>query len=205
MRFLLGILAALPACLHPAWASTPQALNPYNQNTIDNDTITLYYNGTGPVPGYNLKSPIPKPITPLTNPSVIAQYFYTELGGIINGSAISDKCTKCIASVELMHLAAITQPVSTVTNLLIQLCEAIPAFQDTIYAQTCFEEFSGKGDLGPYMAQLFSKMSVATGDMQAWCWFYYACDLPPAVDIEESLYFDPKPDSANTGPAPSGM
>lgn len=67
------------------------------------------------------------------------------------------------------------------------------------------EEFSGIGDLGPYMTQLFSKMSVATGDMQAWCWFYYACDdLPPTVEIEESLYFDPKPDSANTAPAPSG-
>lgn len=137
MQLVSTVAAALLAHVPFTCAVTPQALNPYNKNIVDNNTVTLYYNGTGPVPAYDLKSPKPKAIPPLTNSSMIEQLIYAELSGIINGSAIPDKCSKCIASVELMHFAALTQPVSTVTNLLIELCEAIPAFQDTIYAATC--------------------------------------------------------------------
>ena len=70
-----------------------------------------------------------------------------------------------------MHKAANREPVSTVVNLLIRVCEAVPAVQDEIYAKTCYEEYSGIGDIGPYLTQLFSKMEKATGDMQAFCFF----------------------------------
>ena len=202
MHSLLWLLAAAPM----TFAATPQALNPYNQNTIDNGSITLYYNGTGPVPPYDMLSPVPQPITPLNNTAMVEEYFYQAIFDVTNGSYYSDDCTKCITASNIIHLAAITQPVSTVQTLLIQLCEAIPAFQSTIYAKTCQQEFAGIGDIGPYYAQLFSMMSVATGDMQAWCYFYYACpSFPSGVEIDESLYFDPKPDSANTVPTPSGQ
>lgn len=48
--------------------STPQALNTTNTNLIAQAPggPVLYYNGTGDVPGYQLSSPDPTPITPIT-------------------------------------------------------------------------------------------------------------------------------------------
>ena len=75
----------------------------------------------------------------------------------------------------------------------------------SIYAATCESEFAGIGNTGGFYAQLFAKMSLATQDMQAWCYFQYACDeLPPVITIDESQYFSPKPASAPKTPAPSG-
>ena len=203
-------VGAISGLLHGANAavnSTSQALNPALTNLIPQAPggPVLYYNGSGPVPPYNETSPIPTPITPLTSTSVIEDYFFNEISGLINGTSVTDNCTQCIIGVELMHLAAITQSVQTVTNLLIRACEAIPAFYDTIYAATCYEEFSGIGGLGPYWAQLFSKMSLETQDMQGFCHFLYdVCDAPPTIEIDEGLYFSPKPESANVAPEPSG-
>ena len=187
--------------------STSQALNPALTNLIPQAQggPVLYYNGSGPVPPYNETSPIPAPITPLNSTSMIEDYFFNEISGLINGTSVTDNCTQCIIGVELMHLAAITQPVQTVTNLLIRACEAIPAFYDTIYAATCYEEFSGIGGIGPYWAQLFSKMSLETQDMQGFCYFLYGvCERPPTAEINEDLYFSPKPEAANVTPEPSG-
>ena len=113
--------------------STPQALNPDLQNTIPNAPggPILYYNGSGPVPPYNETSPIPTPITPFNSTSMIEDAFFTELSGLINGTSITDNCTQCVVGLELAHLVAITQPVQTVTDLLIRACEAIPAFYDS--------------------------------------------------------------------------
>ena len=48
-------------------------------------------------------------------------------------------------------------------------------------------------------------MSLQTGDFQSFCYFYYdVCEQPPTVEIDESLYFSPKPESANAVPEPSG-
>ena len=100
-----------------------------------------------------------------------------------------------------MHIAAITQPVENVTNLLIQACEQ---FKFSIFAASCYEEFSGIGGLGPYWAQLFAKMSQATGDMQAFCYYSYdVCDAPPVIEINEDDWFSPKP-SGLVAPEPSG-
>lgn len=47
--------------------SSPQALNPNLKNTLgDNGGPTLYYNGSGPVPPYNMTSPPPAPL-PILN------------------------------------------------------------------------------------------------------------------------------------------
>jgi sphingomyelin phosphodiesterase len=101
-----------------------------------------------------------------------------------------------------MHIAALTQPVDTVTNLLIRACEQ---FKFKIFAASCFEEFSGIGDLGPYLAQLFAKMSQATGDMQAWCHFNFeVCSAPPVIEINETEWFSPKPEGL-VAPEPSGQ
>ncbi|MCJ1240001.1 hypothetical protein MMC14_008001 [Varicellaria rhodocarpa] len=183
---------------------TIPALNPQLTNTIPNNGgPTLYYNASGPVPPYDELSPVPKPFTPYTSVSALEEYFYDEIVGIIsNQSIFNTSCLKCIAATEVMHLAAITQPVSTITDLLIRLCN-LTGF--SIYAATCESEFSGVGGLGPYWAQLFAKMSIATGDMQAWCSYQWdVCDAPPVIEINESLYFSPKPESANVVPEPSG-
>jgi len=100
-----------------------------------------------------------------------------------------------------MHIAAITQPVDTITNLLIRACEQ---FKYSIFAATCYEEYSGIGGTGPYLAQLFAKMSQATGDMQAYCYYNWeVCDAPPVIEIKESEWFSPKPESG-VAPSPSG-
>jgi sphingomyelin phosphodiesterase len=187
--------------------STSQAVKPELLNNIPQAPggPIMYYDGSGPVPPYNETSPIPMPITPLNDTSMIEDYFFREISGLVNGTSVTDNCTQCLMGLELMHLAAITQPVQTVTNLLIRACEAIPAIHDTIYAATCYEEFSGIGGLGPYFAQLFSKMSLQTGDMSAFCHFkYHVCDRPPTIEIDENLYFSPKPEAANVVPEPSG-
>jgi len=52
--------------------------------------------------------------------SLIEDRFFEEIVGIVDGANAMDNCTKCIMSTELMHLAAITQPVQTITNLLVR-------------------------------------------------------------------------------------
>ena len=103
-----------------------------------------------------------------------------------------------------MHLAAITQPVSVVVNLMIRACETFPDVYDSIYAATCYEEYSGIGGTGPYLAQLFAKMSMATGDMQGYCYYnWYTCSQPATIAINETAYFKPKPANMTTAPPPS--
>ncbi|KAI9815935.1 MAG: hypothetical protein M1827_001927 [Pycnora praestabilis] len=182
---------------------TSQALNTQDTNTIpDNGGPTLYYNGSGPVPPENETSPIPLPLDPLSA-SQIEDAFFQEILAIVNlNNSFPDNCTKCVASVEVMHLAAITQPASTITDLLIRACNQ---FKFSIYAATCEQEFSGVGGLGPYWAQLFAKMSLATGDMQAFCFYNYeVCTQPPTIEINESDWFSPKPANKTTAPSPSG-
>ena len=70
---------------------------------------------------------------------------------------------------------------------------------------TCESYFSGTGGLGPYFAQLLQKMSLATGDMQAFCYYEFkVCEAPPAIQINENDWFTPKPANKTTAPPPSG-
>jgi sphingomyelin phosphodiesterase len=102
-----------------------------------------------------------------------------------------------------MQLAALTQPESMITDLLIRTCNH---FDLTVAASTCESELSSFGGLGPYWAQLFQKMTLETGDIQAFCHYTYSyCDAPPVIEIDESMWFNPKPESQKTAPAPSGI
>jgi len=200
-----GLVTATLAEAQEPLQITPEALNPQLTNIVENETVTIYYNGTGPVPDDDLRSPAPEPITPLNSISLIEDAFFDDLRAIADSVTYSDACSKCIAGVQLLHLAAITQPVSTATNLLIRACHAIPPFQRGVPAATCESEFDEAGGLGPYYAQLLSKMSLATGDMTALCAYHYnVCDESPPIEIDEDLYFTPKPPSADLVPPPSG-
>lgn len=124
-RFTLVGAVALSSFLFHAQAAvnaTSQALNMQLTNIIPNAPggPLLYYNGSGPVPSEALLSPIPDPITPLNSSKAIEDAFFNEISGLVNGTSITDNCTQCILGVELMHLASITQPVQTVTDLLIR-------------------------------------------------------------------------------------
>jgi hypothetical protein len=186
-----------------AIAGTPEALDPTLTNLIGNDTITVYYNGSGPVPGYDEKSPTPEPITPLPEAS-IEQSILDELLAIVDTAFYPSDCTKCMAAAQILHLAAVTQPVPIFTAILVRACDALPLVRSQIRASSCEAEFSGVANFGPYLAQLFSKMSLATGDMQHLCATQYRlCDELPPVLIDESRYFDPKPKSAEMAPEPS--
>jgi len=60
------VLSLLIDAVVGATSSTPQALNPKLTNTIgDNGGPILYYNGSGPVPPYNMTSPPPAPLPAL--------------------------------------------------------------------------------------------------------------------------------------------
>src|ERR1700739_3542510 len=87
-------------------SSTSQPVDPELTNTIPQASggPILYYNGSGPVPPYNETSPIPTPITPLNSTSMIEDYFFNEISGLMNGTSVTDNCTQCIIGVELMHL-----------------------------------------------------------------------------------------------------
>lgn len=79
-------------------------------------------------------------------------------------------------------------------------------FDLTVDAATCESEYSGTGGTGPYLAQLFQKMMLRTGDMQAFCYYELEfCEPPPVIDIDESMWFTPKPANKTTAPPPSGM
>ncbi|KIW96077.1 uncharacterized protein Z519_03143 [Cladophialophora bantiana CBS 173.52] len=193
-----------PASAQAPLAGSPEALNPKLTNIIGKDVITLYYNGTGPVPAYDKKSPLPEPITPLGE-SAVEESILNELLSILDTPYYPDTCSKCMAAGQVLHIAAISQPVATFINVLIRACNAVPEFKSKLRAASCESHFSGGSGYGPYMAQLFSKMSLATGDMQHWCSVNYEfCEVQPPVLIDENFYFDPKPESANMAPEPSG-
>lgn len=138
----------------------------------------------------------------------IEDNLFTELVGIVAGNGLTDSCSICIAATELLHVAAITQPASTITNLAIRTCnEFTAAFlsADNLFSATCENEYAGIGNTGPYFAQLFAKMSMATGDMQGYCFYSWGvCEQPPTILINESAYFKPKPTNKTTAPAASG-
>ena len=208
---ILNHTTLVTAAFNSAWGNaqtpligTPEALNPKLTNVIGNDTIKLYYNGTGPVPGYDKKSPIPRPITPLTE-KLIEESLLDELVSIATSPFYSDNCTKCVAAGQLLHVAAISQPVSVVTSILIRACNALPFVKENIRSSSCESEFSGGAGFGPYLVQLLSKMSLATGDFQTLCSYsFQMCEELPPIQIDESLYFDLKPESAEVAPEPSG-
>ena len=59
--------------------------------------------------------------------------------------------------------------------------------------------------VGSFWAMLYAKMSEATNDMQAWCYFQFeTCNLPKLIEIDESKFFTPKPEAASIAPKPSG-
>ncbi|KAJ9608347.1 hypothetical protein H2200_007335 [Cladophialophora chaetospira] len=201
---LVGAIFTSPGNAQAPLAGSPEALNPKLTNIIGDNLIKLYYNGTGPVPAYDQKSPTPESITPL-NEQAIGASILNELLSIWRTSYYSDACSKCIAAGQVLHVAAISQPVSVFTDVLVKACNALPEVKDNLRSASCESHFSGVGGFGPFMAQLFSKMSLAAGDMHHLCSVNYnLCDEQPPVLIDEDLYFDPKPKSANVAPYPSG-
>ena len=50
-------------------------------------------------------------------------YFYNQVAAIVaNGSNYTTKCEKCLAATNVFHEAAISQPVSVITDMLIRVC-----------------------------------------------------------------------------------
>lgn len=103
---------------------------------------------------------------------------------------------------EIFHLAALTQSPAMVTDLLVRTCDH---FDLTVNAATCESEYSGTGGTGPYLAQVFQKMSLGTQDMQAFCHYEMGlCDVPPVIETDESEWFSPKPADKMAALPPSG-
>lgn len=201
----LVLVATLPlASAHGIRRNSQVALDPNLSNTIPNlSGPRLYYNGSGPTPNETTYSPLPDPL-PRLSQSQLADAFFEDIVAIVNGSDFASNCTKCLAGAEIMHLAAITQPVSVFVDILIRVCNKYKsAF--TLHAPTCEAQFSGLGGTGPYHAQLLQKMSLATGDHAALCYSgFKVCPQPTTIAINETRYFSAKPASAEIAPPPSG-
>ena len=130
--------------------------------------------------------------------------FFNDIVAVATGAIPgSTSCARCIAIFEIVHLAALTQSPTTITNLLIRICNLLHVPVD---AASCEAEYSANaGGLGPYLAQVFQKMSLGTQDVQAFCHYELSmCDVPPVIKIDESQWFSPKPADKLTAPQPSG-
>jgi len=117
---------------------------------------------------------------------------------------VNDTCNQCIASLEVFHIASLILSQDAITEVLIAGCNALN-LTSLVDHGTCESYFSGTGGLGPYFAQLLQKMSLATGDMQAFCYYEFElCDAPPVVRINENDWFTPKPANKTVAPSASG-
>ena len=116
------LLLSSAALVLGATNATAQALNTTNTNIIPNlSGPVLYYNGTGPVPAYEVVSPLPPAITPLNSSSMLEDAFFAEIYAVANTTTFGNNCSQCIAGAEVMHLAAITLPVDNFVNILIRM------------------------------------------------------------------------------------
>jgi sphingomyelin phosphodiesterase len=187
----------------------PDALNPTLTNLIANDTVVLNYNGSGEVLGENENSPKPHPLSPLPSPTLIEDAIFAEIIVTIASNGLFTDCSKYIAVHQILHIAAVSQPVDTITNILVRLCERFAEAPGVSpYIDDCKRDFDEPGGLGPYYAMLFSKMSVATRDMPLFCASTAldrnACELLDNMQIDEGMYFSPKPSRALVAPEPAG-
>jgi sphingomyelin phosphodiesterase len=138
----------------------------------------------------------------------IMDEMFVQIEAIMTGGGWMTDCSKCISIAGVLHLAAVTQPVDAVTNLLVRACDTFSVIKDAVssdFGDTCYEELAGIAGLGPYMVQLFSKMSMSTGDMQAYCYYKWdQCTAPTPVAINETQFFKPKPANRTIAPPSSG-
>jgi hypothetical protein len=125
---------------------------------------------------------------------------YNELVTINGGELFNNTCDACLAQTELLHIAALVQPVPNFVSLLIRLCTL------TSKAGTdCNGTYSGVGNEGPYLQQMYASMTSSTGDFAAWCAYEYSvCSQPKVIQINESQWFSPKP-AGLVPPPPSGQ
>ena len=128
-----------------------------------------------------------------------------EIYAIGTGKFANDTCSQCISSVEVFHVASLFLSQDVITETLIAGCHALNLIS-IVKPSTCESYFSGTGGLGPYFAQLLQKMSLETGDMQAFCHYeFQVCGAPPVARIDENDWFSPKPANKTSAPAPSGQ
>jgi len=179
-------------------------LDQYPRNTIPNlGGPILYYNNTGPVPGINITSPLPQPLPSLTS-SEVWSAIVQEMVAIGSGKLGNDMCSICTSNLEVLHIASLSLSQDMLTGIMIEVCEILD-LKSLVAPASCSSYFSGTGGLGPYFAQLLQKMSVSTGDMQAFCYYEFSlCKAPPITAVNENDWFPPKPANKTAAPPSSG-
>ncbi|TKA35481.1 hypothetical protein B0A54_12141 [Friedmanniomyces endolithicus] len=200
--FVLALLASRVAGHGLERRANP--LDKYPRNTVPNGNgPILYYNGSGPVPSINTISPEPAPLPALAVGQISASVVQ-EVVAISTGGLINDSCTICQASLDVLHIASLTLSQNAMTTIMIDICITLDLTSLTDHG-SCESYFSGTGGLGPYLAQVLQRMSLATGDMQAFCFYEFStCKAPPLAKINERDWFPPKPANRMSAPQPSG-
>ncbi|KAK4554054.1 hypothetical protein LTR86_008895 [Recurvomyces mirabilis] len=179
-------------------------LDQYPRNTIPNlGGPVLYYNGTGPVPGIDIISPLPVPLPNLTSYEAM-NAVVQEMVAIGSGKLSTDTCSICTSSLEVLHIASLSLSQDVLSDIMIEVCQTLD-LTSLVAPSTCSSYFSGIGGLGPYFSQLLRRMSAATGDMQAFCYYEFGlCRAPPITAVDENDWFHPKPVNKTAAPPPSG-
>ena len=163
-------------------------LNLTNPDTIpDNDLDPVYY---------------PQPIANLSTAGqqAVISNAIAEISEIINGSAISGNCSKCIAALTVAKSAAQLAP-SMIPDALVELCTTFklhsPSTCKTDYEATTF---------GGIWTQILALADVSGRDGQYICNSLSStyCSYPTVAPLNTTSLF-PKPKPANaTKPAASG-
>src|SRR5271156_2102897 len=113
----------------------------------------LVYAGQYGVPSVNASSPQPAPL--IFNASQIALFAQQQIDGIIASTDFEGNCSKCIASVQVVKMLALTEP-SYVPPLLVYLCQKYKFTDNT----TCALRYQSTV-LGAYLTQIAARMSVS--------------------------------------------
>lgn len=137
---------------------------------------------------------------------ILGASYLKEISKILSGTQSESSCSQCTSTFQLLHEAALALSPSDIADLLIALCqEGYSLFNKN--NENCRNLYGGSASDGPYMAKLFYTLNNKTQDMLALCTYKFGVDCapPPVVQIDESQWFSPKPNSQNTNPIPSGQ
>lgn len=120
-------------------------------------------------------------------------YFYSQIAAIVsNGSNYTTKCEKCLASTNVFHQAAISQPVSVITDLLIRVCVSPPTdklcWSDTRILMWPREPYGFRHLCGKWPSRVF------------WCWRYRALLGAAVRDLSRLTARDPYTDKVSDLP-----
>ncbi|KZW00602.1 hypothetical protein EXIGLDRAFT_721370 [Exidia glandulosa HHB12029] len=129
----------------------------------------------------------PHPLPPVASKPALLSHAITQINSIAASTTFPDRCSKCIASLEVAKFLALAAP-DLGPSLAVDLCEQFK------FSSTCGNQFS-KLALGSVITQVVANADVGGYDGQLLCQnFLGLCPLPPTSPLNLTTWFaKPKP------------